>query len=64
MVLKKRTLDCFYKKNVGVTSSYDEETDEDEVANWLAAQQEENEKYEEATEETPKQTTAKVQRVN
>ena len=35
MVLRKRTLDSFYKKNVGVICS-DEETPEDEIANWLA----------------------------
>ncbi|CAD6334555.1 unnamed protein product [Miscanthus lutarioriparius] len=63
MVLRKRTLDSFYKKNVGVICS-DEETPEDEIANWLAAQQEEDEKDEEVAEETPRQTTAKVQRVN
>jgi len=59
MVLRKRTLYSFYKKNVGVICS-DEETPEDEIANWLAAQQEEDEKDEEVAEETPRQTTAKV----
>ena len=63
MVLRKRTLDSFYKKNVGVICS-DEETPEAEIANWLAAQQEEDEKDEEIAEETPRQTTAKAQRVN
>jgi hypothetical protein len=59
MVLKKRTLDSFYKKNVSVACS-DEETLEDEIANWLAAQQEEDEKDEEVAEKTPRQTTPKV----
>jgi len=53
MVLRKRTLDSFYKKNVGVICS-DEETPEDEIANWLAAQQEEDKKDEEVAEETPR----------
>jgi len=58
MVLRKRTLYSFYK-NVGVICS-DKQTPEDEIANWLAVQQEEDEKDEEVAEETPRQTTAKV----
>jgi hypothetical protein len=48
MVLKKRTLDSFYKKNVSVACSDEEEDEKDE----------------EVAEETPRQRTPKVQRVN
>jgi hypothetical protein len=58
MVFKRTTIDIFYKKDIVVDVPREQEqnssdSEEDEIANWLAAQQ----------EEAPEQPSPKVRRV-
>jgi 23S rRNA-/tRNA-specific pseudouridylate synthase len=64
MVFKRTTINSFYKKDIVVDVPREQAqnsscSEEDEIANWLAAQQEDDQE-----EKAPEQPSPKVRRVN